>query len=331
MHDSPAPGVRPPDPPGPRTAGPQPQAAAPPPGGPQPGPYAPGQQGVPGQQGGPAGAPPSATPPGAAAAESGDNPNGGRDDNRNTATRAVTVVLVVSLVLVVVLTGVVATLAVLMTRNPDAPPLSTVVVRRLQTPVHFAPVRAVKQAPCPGAEAVLDEAGTTCYQVDAGVTVSTVQKIETLRERNGAYAVRIVLSPESKPLIADLTRETVNRQLAVVVGDKVVTAPRVSQAITQDSLSISGLTKENADALAARLLGAATGTTPPGASPGATAPSAFPTDGTAPSTAPTDGTAPSTSPSTSPPDGTAPGTAPSSGASTSPSTGTGTGTGPTTY
>lgn len=308
MHDSPAPGAQPPGPPGPQTAGPQTQAAAPQPGGPQPGPY-------PGAQTAPAGTPPSDTPPGAAAAEGG--------DDRNKAPRVATVILVVSLVLVVVLTGVVATLAVLMTRNPDAPPLSTVVVRRLQTPMHFAPVRAVKQAPCPGAEAVLDEAGTTCYQVDAGVTVSTVQKIETLRERNGAYAVRIVLSPESRPLIADLTRETVNRQLAVVVGDKVVTAPRVSQAITQDSLSISGLTKENADALAARLLGTSTGTTPPGASPGATEPSASPADGTAPSTAPSDGTVPSTEPSATSP-ATSPATAPPTAGDTS-------GTGLTTY
>jgi hypothetical protein len=204
----------------------------------------------------------------------------------------------VSLVLVVVLTGVAATVAVLMTRNPHAPPLATVQVRRLATPMHFAPVRAVKQAPCPGAEAVLDEAGTTCYQVEAGVTVTTVQKIETLQERNGAYAVRIVLAPESRDLIEDLTRETVERQLALVVGDKVVTAPRVSQAITRDSLSIAGLTKESAEALVARLLGTPSGTSP--AVPDTTVP------GTAPATqpgTPSDPAAPSTGPTTMPTDG----------------------------
>ncbi|MEV5409307.1 excalibur calcium-binding domain-containing protein [Thermopolyspora sp. NPDC052614] len=186
------------------------------------------------------------------------------------------------------LTGVLATVAVLMTRNPDAPPLSTVAVRRLQTPMHFAPVKAVKQAPCPGAEAVLDEAGTTCYQVEPGVTVTTVQKIETLRERNGSYSVRIVLSPQNRGPISDLTRDTVERQLAVIVGDKVVTAPRVTQAIIQDSLSIAGFTKEGADALVARLVGA------PGAPP-ATGPSTVPN--TTRSSAGTDaGTAPGTSP-----------------------------------
>lgn len=128
--------------------------------------------------------------------------------------------------------------------------------------------------------------------------MTTVQKIETLQERNGAYAVRIVLAPESRDLIEDLTRETVERQLALVVGDKVVTAPRVSQAITRDSLSIAGLTKESAEALVARLLGTPSGTSP--AVPDTTVP------GTAPATqpgTPSDPAAPSTGPTTMPTDG----------------------------
>ena len=258
------------------------------------------------------------------------------------APRIATVALVVSLVLVVVLTGVLATVAVLMTRNPDAPPLSTVAVRRLETPMHLAPVTGVRQAPCPGVEAVLDEAGTTCYQVEAGVTLSTVQKIETVPERNGSYSVRIVLSPDSRDRISNLTRETVRRHLALVVGDKVVTAPRVTQAITQDSLSIAGFTKETADALVARLLGTSGGTAPatdPTADPGGD-PATDP--GTAPPTAPPDtggdqGTAPTTTdpaatdpaattPATTAPGGTAPTTDPAATqpAGTDATTGTGT-------
>ena len=278
MHDSPAPGARPSGAPtagpqehGPRTGGPfvpGPAPAAPPP---------PGAPATP--------APPAPAAPAAAPGE----PGAGAPR----APRAATIILAVSLVLVVVLTGVAATVAVLMTRNPHAPPLATVQVRRLATPMHFAPVKAVKQAPCPGAEAVLDEAGTTCYQVEAGVTVTTVQKIETLQERNGAYAVRIVLAPESRDLIEDLTRETVERQLALVMGDKVVTAPRVSQAITRDSLSIAGLTKESAEALVARLLGTPAGTSPeapgtaPDTQPGTPSDPAAP--GTGPATTPTNG------------------------------------------
>ena len=273
MHDSPAPGARPKGAP---AAGPQahdPQAG---------GAFVPGAQ-----EAAPAGAPAAPAQPAAAADGTGGPVAAPR------APRAATIILAVSLVLVVVLTGVAATLAVLMTRNPHAPPLTTIQLRRLATPMHFAPVRAVKQAPCPGAEAVLDEAGTTCYQVEAGVTVTTVQKIETLQERNGAYAVRIVLAPESRDLIEDLTRETVERQLALVMGDKVVTAPRVSQAITRDSLSIAGLTKESAEALVARLLGTPAGTSPeapgtaPDTQPGTPSDPAAP--GTGPATTPTNG------------------------------------------
>jgi hypothetical protein len=176
--------------------------------------------------------------------------------------KGATITLVVSLVLVVVLTGVLATLAVLMTRNPDAPPLSQVQVRQLAAPMYFAPVTAVRDAPCPGAEAVLDEASATCYQVGKGVKLTTVRKIEALRESNGTYAVRVVLAPDSREKIADLTRDMVDRQLAIVVGDRVVTAPRVAQEVTQDSLSISGFTKDAADALVTRLLGPGASTQP---------------------------------------------------------------------
>ncbi|GAA1005571.1 hypothetical protein Aple_051500 [Acrocarpospora pleiomorpha] len=176
--------------------------------------------------------------------------------------------LAVALVLVVVMSGVLATVAVLMTRNPDAPPLSTTTLRRLATPIHFAPVELVGPGPCAGAEAVPDDAGAMCYQLEPGVTVAVVQKIESLAETDGKYAVRVVLAPDSRAQIADLTRDTVNRQLAIVVADKVVAAPRVAQEITEDSLSIAGFSQQEAVALRARLSG------PTGASAPVTQPSA---------------------------------------------------------
>ncbi|MCW2882830.1 MAG: hypothetical protein JWQ95_6930 [Sphaerisporangium sp.] len=183
------------------------------------------------------------------------------------AARSTTVALIVGLFVVVIVTGVLGTIAVLMTRQPDLP-LGAAPPRRLATPIHFAPVTGVRAAPCPGAEAVLDDAGTTCYQVAPGVTVTSVVKVGTVAEKDGTYAVRLVLAPESRQKLAGLTKDALNQLLAVVVDDKVVTAPRVTQPITEDSLSIAGLTKEVADALVGRLLGAAgtvtgTGTSAP--------------------------------------------------------------------
>ncbi len=167
------------------------------------------------------------------------------------------------------MTGVLGAVAVLMTRNQDSPPLSTP-PRTLRTSIHFAPVVGVRAAPCTGTDAVPDDDGTTCYQLDPGVTVTTVQKIERVAEQDGTHSVRIVLAPATREQVADLTRETVKQQLAIVVGDKVIAAPRVAQEITQDSLSIAGFTQPNADALIARLLGSGAGDTATGTTGGDT-------------------------------------------------------------
>ncbi|MEV4459868.1 hypothetical protein [Microbispora sp. NPDC049633] len=187
------------------------------------------------------------------------------------AARGTTIALVVALVLVVVMSGVLGAVAVMMTRNPDAPPLKQASVRTLLTPVHFAPVTGVGQAPCTATDAIPDDKGTSCYQLDPGVTVTTVQKIEEVPDNDGTYSIRLVLSPSSQEQIAALTRETVKQQLAVVVGEKVVAAPRVAQEITQDSLGIAGFDKAQADAIMALLTGSApAGQQPnPAASPSA--------------------------------------------------------------
>jgi hypothetical protein len=251
------------------------------------------------------------------------------------AARSTTVALIVGLFVAILVTGVLGTIAVLMTRQPDLP-LGAPPPRRLATSVHFAPVTGVRAAPCPGAEAVLDEAGTTCYQVAPGVTVVSAVKVATVADGNGGYAVRLVLAPEIRQRFADLTKDALNQQLAVVVDDKVVTAPRVAQAITEDTLSIAGLTKETADALVARLLGTAgpaTGTSGPSPSPSTPAqssstcpPGASATGGTAPpgGSTPPPGTGTGNGTGT----GTGTGNGTGNGTGTPPGTGNGTGTSP---
>lgn len=170
------------------------------------------------------------------------------------AARSTTIALVTALVVVVLVTGVLGTIAVLMTSQPDVP-LGVAPPRRLATTIHFAPVTGVRAAPCPGAEAVLDDTSTTCYQLAPGVTVTSVLKVEAVAERDDKYAVRVVLPPESRDRVSDLTRDSLDQQLAVVVSDRVVAAPRVAQPLTVDSLSISGFTKDQADSLVGRLLG----------------------------------------------------------------------------
>ncbi|WP_336210383.1 excalibur calcium-binding domain-containing protein [Nonomuraea sp. LPB2021202275-12-8] len=196
------------------------------------------------------------------------------DPGHPQASRLTTIVLIVSLVLVVLVAGVLGTVAVLMTRSPDAPLLGGVPPQRLSVPIHFAPVRETKAAPCPGEEAALDETQTTCYLLEDGVTVNAVQEIEPVREKDGTYSVRVAVAPAYKQKLVDLIDEQVadQRQIAVVLVPKtVVAAPIVTQSMDGDSLSIVGFSKEDADALAVRLLGSTaspTGTPATGAATG---------------------------------------------------------------
>lgn len=200
--------------------------------------------------------------------------------DRPKASRATTIMLVASLVVVVLTAGVLGTLAVLMTKNQGSPLFGAIPPKRLATPIHFAPVTETKPAPCPGITAALDQAQKTCYILEPGVTVSAVQEIEPIREKDGTYSVRIAIAPAFTDKVAALTSESVaqERQVAVVSGVTVLAAPLVTQAMDGDSLSISGFTKEEADALAAQLLG-------PAASPSGTPPS--PTTPQNPATTPT--------------------------------------------
>ncbi|WP_166427502.1 excalibur calcium-binding domain-containing protein [Nonomuraea mesophila] len=232
------------------------------------------------------------------------------DPGEPQASRLTTIVLIVSLVLVVLVAGVLGTVAVLMTRSPDTPLLGGTPPTRLSVPIHFAPVRETKPAPCPGDPAVLDAEQTTCYLLEDGVTVGAVQKIEPVREKDGQYSVRIAIAPAFKERLVQLIDEQVpeQRQVAVVLAPEkpevpktVLAAPIVTQHMDGDSMSIAGYTKEEADALVARLLGGTSSPAPTGpatSAPVPTGPTSTGQASTGPTTGPTSGGVPSQPPST---------------------------------
>jgi hypothetical protein len=228
------------------------------------------------------------------------------DPGEAKASRLTTIVLIVSLVLVVLVAGVLGTVAVLMTKSPDSPLLGGVPPQRLAVPVHFAPVKETKPAPCPGDPAVLDAEQRTCYLLEDGVTVLSVQQVEPVREKDGLYSVRIAIAPAFKERLVQLIDELVpeQRQVAIVLAPEqpdqpktVLAAPIVTQSMDGDSMSIAGFTKEEADALVTSLLGAP----PTGTSP-STDPSTGPTAGpsTPATTGPTGGPGPTGAPTGGP-------------------------------
>ncbi|WP_181019403.1 excalibur calcium-binding domain-containing protein [Nonomuraea typhae] len=177
------------------------------------------------------------------------------------ASKATTIVLFVSLVLVIIIAGVLGAVAVLMTRSPNAPLLGAAPPQQLASPIHFAPVRDIKDS-CAGEEAVKD-AQNLCYFIGKGVTVTAVQQIEVVSENDGTYSVRIAMAPAFKDRVASLVSELLSAQrpLAVVVtpSNLVVAAPTVSEAMDGDSLSLGPLTRLEAESLAGKL-GAPAGT-----------------------------------------------------------------------
>ncbi|WP_203871699.1 SecDF P1 head subdomain-containing protein [Planomonospora parontospora] len=303
-------------------ATPEPQGPPPAPSGPPvPGPARteafPGGVPFPGPHSGPSrpGAAPGAVP-----GQAPGTPGGPR------ASRATTAVLIVALVLVVLTTGVLATIAVLMTRNPGVP-LGAPPPQRLPAPIHFAPVTAAQSGPCTTPEGVPDEAGQVCYEVAAGVDVTAVRGIDAVRGSDGSYAVRITFAPAFHDRINSLTEEAVDQQIAIVVGGRVLAAPRVGEVITEDSMQIAGsFTREQAEAMVARLRGTAAGTSPPTTAPtgapATTPPTAGPT-GTNPTGFGPTGTNPTGSGSTGAPAATNPAaTAPVTPPASAPATGT---------
>ncbi|WP_246377495.1 excalibur calcium-binding domain-containing protein [Nonomuraea soli] len=185
------------------------------------------------------------------------------------ASKFTTIVLLSALVLVIVTAGVLGTVAVLMTRNPDSPLLGGKKPVQLAQGIHFAPVTETKPA-CPGEQAATD-AKNVCYFLAEGVTVTAVQKIETVSLAGGTYGVRIAFAPAFLERMTNLTEELARaqQQLAVVLVDNpqmVLAAPLVTQALKGDSLMITGFTKAEADALRDSLLGGA-GATPTPSSP----------------------------------------------------------------
>lgn len=248
------------------------------------------------------------------------------------ASRITTVILVVALVIVVVTAGILGAIAVLMTRDPDSPLLGGRPPRTLAVPIHFAPVVETMAAPCPGKQAALDEAQTTCYLLDTAIKVTAVQEVEALADRGGAtYSVRIAFPSAVRDKVADLVREQLTEQQAIAVLEvrgqaaTVLAAPIVTQAMDGDSLSIAGFTKEQADKLVQRLLGSSAqpsitpgqpeaslpATTPPGLpQPGTTQPG-VPQQGTVqPSTTQPGATTQPTTPPASQPAATSPGAQP---------------------
>ena len=132
--------------------------------------------------------------------------------------------------------------------------------------ISFLPVVSVKAGACPVGGGYPSADGTrtaACYQLDraAGLTATAPRAVATLSQSSDTWEVDLTLYGKDVPAFAALTATAADKtaprnELALVVGGKVISAPRVSTSITGGHLQVSGdFTKQSATDLAEQLNG----------------------------------------------------------------------------
>jgi hypothetical protein len=133
---------------------------------------------------------------------------------------------------------------------------------KFKSPLKVYPVKQVTPGQCPpGTQGLTGPGaqGVTCYQVAQGIVIRRVTDIHVQRGAAG-YEVSMSLLPADSKSFAALTRRMTGGSLALVVSDRLVTAPSVQGPITEGKILITGATRrEDAD----RLVSVLKGTTPP--------------------------------------------------------------------
>ncbi|MEV0401915.1 hypothetical protein [Actinoallomurus sp. NPDC050550] len=162
---------------------------------------------------------------------------------------------------VVLLAGA-ATAIVLLTGNKE----STRASGALKTPIRFRQVTAESPSPCSGG-GVPDADGRTCYRLadERGMSVSRVKVIMVQApdpaHGSTSWGLRLDLERADAQAFATLSSTAAGspqpgNKIAMVVGDKVVSAPMVMQAITGGSVEINGsFDEQSAKNLFRRLTG----------------------------------------------------------------------------
>ncbi|MWK35847.1 hypothetical protein GEV43_18545 [Actinomadura sp. J1-007] len=131
----------------------------------------------------------------------------------------------------------------------------------LAAPLHVYPVTQSVPGQCPaGTQGITGQAagGVTCYQLAQGIAIRKVADLRVQKSRvtSGNYDVAVTLRHVDRKAFAELTRATVGRDLAFVVGSRLVTLPRVDMPILDGKVVVTGpQTKGDANKLVHALKG----------------------------------------------------------------------------
>jgi preprotein translocase subunit SecD len=106
--------------------------------------------------------------------------------------------------------------------------------------------------------------GSECYRLGEGMTVTRVRDIRVAGPdaANPGWRIDLELMPSDAPAFAELTRKasteapgSPRRQVAIVVGAKVVSAPEVQSPIPGGKIQIQGgFTRQSAEGLVKQII-----------------------------------------------------------------------------
>ncbi|MFC4913723.1 SecDF P1 head subdomain-containing protein [Actinomadura gamaensis] len=161
-----------------------------------------------------------------------------RQDGREQAVREHRAALVTMILTLGILIAAVAVTGGLIANSMRDRPVT------LAAPLQVFPVTQTSPGQCPaGTQGVTGQTttGLVCYQLAQGIAIRKVSDLRVQRGRSGsAYDVAVTLRPSDRKAFAQLTRATVGRDVAFVVSNRLITAPRVEMPITDGKVVITG-------------------------------------------------------------------------------------------
>ncbi|NQV00095.1 MAG: hypothetical protein HQ538_05105 [Parcubacteria group bacterium] len=90
---------------------------------------------------------------------------------------------------------------------------------------------------------------------ESGITTGNIDKVEVKKLKDG-YGILIVLDENGRNMFKKVTSENINKRIAIFIDDVPISAPIVTDTITDGKMSITGdFNKDEAYNLKTRLLG----------------------------------------------------------------------------
>ncbi|GAA3386960.1 SecDF P1 head subdomain-containing protein [Cryptosporangium minutisporangium] len=134
----------------------------------------------------------------------------------------------------------------------------------LAAPLRIAPVVRIDPGPCTGGSLPTRAAGDGCFVLDQGyMTVQSVERLSPVLDKgetddrgDDRWVLELEFVDRDAAAFEQLTRQSVGKQLALVLDGRVLMAPQVAEPITGNELQISGnFTKYDVDTIFNQLTG----------------------------------------------------------------------------